>query len=72
MGSTPIIATLIKIDWPNDVELGKLVFEMPLTKLGKRLGVTLNSIKNRCKKRGISLPHTHYWQQKKLLSNAVG
>lgn len=42
-----------KISWPDDDELLKLAQSMPLRTLGEKLGVSANSIKKRCKVRGI-------------------
>jgi hypothetical protein len=42
--------------WPDDKELAKLVFEKPLTRLAKDLGVSDNAIRKRCIKRDIKLP----------------
>lgn len=37
-------------------ELEKLLYEMPLTKIGKKFGVTDNSIRKRCKTLNIKVP----------------
>jgi hypothetical protein len=47
--------------WPSDTELARLVFEMPMTKLGKRLGVSSAAIGKRCRARQIAAPHRGYW-----------
>ncbi|MDP0495283.1 MAG: hypothetical protein Q7Q73_03655 [Verrucomicrobiota bacterium JB024] len=44
------------VKWPDDKELAKLVFEKPLTRLAKDLGISDNAIRKRCIKRGIKLP----------------
>lgn len=45
-----------KINWPSDEELTIMVLEMPMTIIGKKIGVNANSVKKRCMKRGIKLP----------------
>jgi len=50
-----------KIKWPNNEELGKLVWQKSLSKLAKELGVAGNSIKKRCKKYNILYPSVGYW-----------
>lgn len=50
-----------KIDWPPDLILKNMVYEMPLIHLAKKLGVSDNAIKKRCKKRNIPLPKRGYW-----------
>lgn len=51
----------MKIEWPSDEELQKLVWLKPLIKLGKDLGVSDNAIRKRCKFRNILLPRRNYW-----------
>jgi integrase len=49
--------------WPTDVQLVKLVFEKPLTRIAADLGVSDNAVRKRCLKRGIELPRNGYWQR---------
>lgn len=50
---------------PTPEELEKLVWEMPMTKLGEKFGVSGNAIKKRCKKYGIKTPGRGYWAKKR-------
>jgi len=52
-----------KITWPSNDELSRLVWEYPLIILSKKLGVTDNAIRKRCKKNGIVLPIIGHWQR---------
>ncbi len=53
-----------EIDWPSNSVLAKLVFEKPLTAIGKMLGVSDNAVRKHCLTRGIDLPKNGYWQKK--------
>jgi hypothetical protein len=53
----------LKIDWPNDADLSKLVWTKPLIKLGLELGVSDNAIRKRCKKLQIPLPPRGFWKK---------
>ncbi len=57
----------VKIPWPADKDLKKLVWEKPLSHLSKDLGVSDNAIRKRCKKNGIDLPKNGHWQRQKAL-----
>lgn len=50
-----------KIQWPSDVELAKLVCEMPRTELAKKLQVSDVAIAKRCRILGIKQPERGYW-----------
>jgi hypothetical protein len=56
--STCYFATRNKIEWPSDELLKGLVGEFSLLSLGKKLGVSDNAIKKRCKLRNIVIPST--------------
>jgi hypothetical protein len=49
-------ATKNKIEWPSDETLKELVDEFSLLSLGKKLGVSDNAIKKRCKLKNIVIP----------------
>ena len=55
----------LSIKWPSDKELKKLVWEKPLSRLSKDLGVSDSAIRKRCKKNGIGLPKNGHWQRQK-------
>lgn len=55
---------LTKIKWPNAIELRDLVWAMPRTQLGKKLGVSDNAILKRCRKLGIKQPPRGYFLRK--------
>lgn len=50
---------------PDPEELGRLVWEKPVSKVGKHFGVSGNAVKKRCKKYGIETPGRGYWQKKR-------
>lgn len=50
--------------WPDDVELRRLVWERPVTRLAKSLGVSSSAVKKRCRLRGISTPPRGYWKKR--------
>jgi hypothetical protein len=52
-----------KIIWPSNEDLQRLVFEKSLLKLGSKLGVSDNAIRQHCKKNNIKLPKNGYWQK---------
>ena len=54
-----------KICWPSDTDLSDLVWQQPLTKLAKQLGVSDKAVRKRCVKRGVPLPPRGYWSRKK-------
>lgn len=45
----------------SDTQLKRLVWRKPLTAVGEELGVSGNSVKSECVKRGIQLPDRGYW-----------
>jgi Zn finger protein HypA/HybF involved in hydrogenase expression len=45
-------------------ELEKLVWEVPMIKIGEMFKVSGNAVKKRCKKLGISFPSRGYWVKK--------
>ncbi|QYY35405.1 hypothetical protein [Ruficoccus sp. ZRK36] len=55
------------VSWPDDTELAKLVWEKPLSKLSKDLGISDNAIRKRCIKHNIDLPKNGYWQRQRAL-----
>ena len=48
---------------PAKEELEKLIWEFPMTKIGKMFGVTGKAIDKRCKLLGIKKPPRNYWQK---------
>ncbi|MGE9294746.1 MAG: tyrosine-type recombinase/integrase [Puniceicoccales bacterium] len=50
-------------NWPPDAKLKQLVWEKPLSRLAKDMGVSDNAIRKRCKKLGIDLPKNGHWQR---------
>ena len=53
-----------KIDWPDQNELERLVWEFPRTTLSNRWGVSDSAIAKRCRKLGIRMPPRGYWSGK--------
>ena len=53
-----------KIQWPNDADLAKLVWEFPSKILGERLGVGRAALEKRCRKNGIERPKHGYWSRR--------
>lgn len=47
-----------KIEWPSDEELADLLRNLPRTEVARRLGVSDNAVKKRCRLRGIEEPDT--------------
>lgn len=45
-----------KVDWPPVSEIKKMLLEMPLLEIGKRLGCSDNCVKKHCKTMKIELP----------------
>lgn len=45
-----------KPNWPDKAKLVEMVEQMPLTKVGKAIGVSDNAVRKRCAKLGIELP----------------
>lgn len=52
-----------KIKWMSNEELSELVWEIPMSKLAKELGVSDSAIKHRCKHRKILTPPIGYWRK---------
>lgn len=50
-----------KIQWPTDRELGKLLYEYPISTLSKKLKVSDRAIAKRCDIRNIERPLRGYW-----------
>lgn len=53
-----------KINWPDNKNLEKLVWEMSSVKLSKILGVSDKAIEKRCKKFNILKPPLGYWRKR--------
>jgi len=49
-------------------KLEELVWQLPLTKIGKNYGVSDKTVKKWCKKWGISTPPRGYWSKKRMKS----
>ena len=55
-----------KAEWPEDDILKELVWQKPLTTIGRELGVASNAVRMRCARRGFSYPPRGYWQKIKV------
>lgn len=53
-----------KVDRPSSDDLSRMVWEKPLTDLGKDFGVTGNNVKKWCKSYGIEWPPRGYWRRR--------
>jgi len=53
-----------KIDWPDKETLGKMLWEMPTSKIAKELGVTDKAVSKRAKKYGLTKPARGYWAKR--------
>lgn len=53
----------MKIIWPNNEELHRLVWEMPTSKLASILRISDRAIGKRCQKLGIPKPPRGYWEK---------
>jgi hypothetical protein len=53
------------IEWPSDEYLQQLVWQKPLWKIARDIGVKSVTVGNRCRKRGIPLPSHGHWAKKK-------
>ena len=62
------VAGMDKVKWPAVNELQKLVWELPVTAVAKRLGVSDRAVKKRCKREGIETPGRGYWTKEVLRS----
>lgn len=51
--------------WPADKELALLVFQLPVSTIAARLGVSGVAVKKRCNLRGIETPPRGYWAKKR-------
>lgn len=54
-----------KVTWPTDTDLSRIVWEVPVYKLAKQLGVSGSSVTSRCNVRGIPVPSRSYWNKKR-------
>lgn len=52
---------LRRVEWPTRVELLKMMWKEPLTKIGKKYGVSDNAIRKWAKHYGIPFPPRGYW-----------
>lgn len=50
-----------RVDWPSKAQLSKLVWEKPLIRAAKDIGVSDVALKKRCVKLGIELPRQGHW-----------
>lgn len=57
---------LRKVEWPKAEELKAAVWEMPMTALGSRYGVSSTTVKKWCKKYGIEIPPRWYWVKRSM------
>lgn len=53
----------LTVQWPPNKELKKRVWETPVNRLAKEMGVSDNAIRKHCKKQGIALPGNDHWQK---------
>lgn len=51
--------------WPSNDEFSRLLWKFPLTELGKKFGVSGNSVKKRAQTLGIPAPGQNYWSKKR-------
>jgi len=52
----------VQIDWPTRFVLGKLVASKPVSEIARKLGVSDNAVRKRCKALNIPLPHRRgFW-----------
>jgi hypothetical protein len=58
-----------RVKLPEKEQLQKMIYEMPLSKLGPKLGMTDNGLKKRCKNMGIILPSQSFRRLAFLNSN---
>jgi len=54
--------------YPQDTDLCRLVWKIPVRTLAKSLGVTGEALKKWCKRRGIATPPRGYWARVQSLS----
>ena len=52
-----------KVPKPSKEELAKLVWSLPATKIGERLGVSSNTVAKWCRGYSITKPGRGYWQK---------
>lgn len=50
---------------PSPEDLERLVWEKPVSKVGKHFGVSGNAVRKRCRKYGIETPPRGYWAKKR-------
>ena len=55
----------LKVEMPTKEELERMIFEMPITKLSEKLGVSHVLIGKWCKKYNIVKPEKGYWTKKR-------
>lgn len=61
-----------KVVWPTKDELTQLINQLPLTHIGKRYGVSDNSVKKWCKRYGIILGNrSGFWAKKRCKQNQL-
>lgn len=52
-----------KADWPDDGRLREMVWEIPVTTIASRLGVSAQAVSKRCRNRSISVPPPGHWSK---------
>ncbi len=50
-----------KGSWPTESKLKAMVWEMPVERLAKEIGVSGSAVKKRCRRLGIGTPPRGYW-----------
>lgn len=65
----PKVALEIKrrLEWPDKKALKKLVWQHPLVRVAKEIGVSDVALRKHCVKQGIELPRKGHWQKNPIL-----
>lgn len=61
-----------KAEWPVDSVLRQMVWSDSLVTVGKKIGVTDNAVRKRCRKQGITLPTRADWSFRRAGKKKVG
>jgi hypothetical protein len=61
----------VKINWPDKAALLGMLWAMPLTEVGRKLGLNRSAVRKMAQQLGLPTPGLGYWQNKKAHLSAA-
>jgi len=61
-----------KINWPDNAALQQMFWAMPITQIGRHLGVSARTVRKMAQQLGLPVPGPGYWQKKRTHLSGPG